>query len=272
MTQYFVQDRALNYAKKNEYSLINYAHSRTLDSAIQVDSLLSDYSGISISEIYASPFPKSSKTDLGDWKNEEWIEIRNFSQHAVDLSGLDLATSKSVKPLPEGLKIASGSMLIFRTHQIGLSLRNDGDIVNLVRKDGSIIGSIEYPALKNGISFSILEDHSCITIQPTPGLLNACIDPILKVAKTKTSTSKKQSKKSSTRVQSYAASYRAQEKIQSYENTPILLTPASNRHSWLLFCISLVIGMALPLGFGLYLFFSGILSISFKSVDTLTKA
>jgi hypothetical protein len=47
MTQYFVQDRALNYAKKNEYSLINYAHSRTLDSAIQVDSLLSDYSGIS---------------------------------------------------------------------------------------------------------------------------------------------------------------------------------------------------------------------------------
>ena len=170
-----------------------------------------DAASLRLMEIYPSPFPKTSPSVTEDWEAKEWLEIENTEQRAVDLTGWKIKTGKSVKPLPLGLKVASGSRVIIDASSLKLTLRNAGDTVSLVSPNDSVISSLSYPKLKNGMAYALIGDGFCETIQPTPGIPNVCTSAPAKISK---ATVKKQkalsTPKASARVRAYAASYRAQ--------------------------------------------------------------
>jgi PKD repeat protein len=193
MSKKYVRKSALN-KKENEEQ-----NNNTIKSKLAVARLR-------ITEVYASPFPHAKGSDSDDWKSQEWLEIENIDQKSVDLSEWKLKTSTSEKTLPLGLKVISGSSVVVYLSSMRIGLRNSGDVVRLVSPDGDIVSSVEYPALKNGMSYAADGESFCQTIAPTPGQGNVCRAPITRAAKAKATASKKATAK----VRSYATAYKAQ--------------------------------------------------------------
>lgn len=251
ISKLWVVDNDLQYVKKKEFQ--DLERSLTSSDPEESSSLQADFSAVrlALSEIYPAPFPLSKDSSEAGWKNQEWLEIENLNQKAVDLSGWKLKTEKSEKSLPEGLKVASGSKLIIYTSSIKLSLRNAGDIISLVSPDGTIVASLEYPELKNGMSYAAFEGDFCTTIQPTPGEGNACAAAPTKVAKAKaapkTATT---AKKVSARVKSYAASYRAQANTEASEVPLVLASPKPVTSDWQWIVFAFIVGFGFS-GIGL---------------------
>ncbi len=211
ISKLWVADTSAYYLKKKDF--LELQHSLPESASADYSNDITDFSAldIALSEIYPSPFPASKAATEDDWKSKEWLEIKNFAQRAVDLSGWALKTGRSEKQLPEGLKVMSGSMLVIFVSSIGLNLRNAGDTVSLIAPDGTVVASLEYPDLKNGMAFALHDSVLCHTIQPTPGQPNVCVSPLKKATKRKAVAKKVSApKKTSARVKSYAASYRAQ--------------------------------------------------------------
>ncbi len=172
---------------------------------------VADASGLVISEVFPSPYPPSDTAHQGLLKSE-WIEIRNSSQHSVDLSALVLRIDGTKKVFKKAPKVLSGSLLVLRIADLGGRLKNTGGSVALLSTEGSVISEVTYPELKNGYAYAVTSSSQsfCVTTAPTPGVANRCIT----VANTKKSVAAKKSattaKKVSSQVKAYAASYRAQ--------------------------------------------------------------
>ncbi len=222
-----------------------------------------------LSEVYPSPFPVQKDGSSPDWKNKEWLEIENRAQYAVDISGWSIVTSRSEKALPEGLKIASGSRLVLYTSTIGLSIRNAGDSIRLVSEQGTVMSTLEYPEMKNGMSFHEDPDGACVTIQPTPGSPNVCVKPVVK---TRSAIAKSvAAKKSTAKVKAYAASYRAQSDSDTNDQVPILLQSKPESTSWLSLALAVVMGMGVSMIFGFLMASNGILDQLKNRVKILNK-
>ncbi len=212
-----------------------------------------DITSLRLTEIYPAPFPKTSASAIKDWKVNEWLEIENVSQKAVDVSGWSLKTTASKKSLPSGLKVASGSRIMIDVSSLKLALRNAGDTVNLIAPDGSAISSLTYPKLKNGMAYAVSGDGFCETIEPTPGEPNICTVVPVKVAKAKVTKPKTATApKVSATVKAYAASYRAQATDETVVSNDILApnfdAPSSVRPMTM---GAFMLGLGLPL----FLFF-----------------
>lgn len=203
MSKKYVRQSAL-YTKENN------------DQNIRTTNTHLPHANLRITEIYASPFPKNDRAEAGDWKTQEWLEIENLDQNAVDLSDWKVATSTSEKPLPLGLKVISGSNIVVYLSPMKLGLRNSGDSVSLLSPDGGTVSRIEYPALKNGMSYAVVGTSVCVTISPTPGQPNVCRAPMTRSAKAKTVAAKKATAK----VKAYAAQYAAQVPV-NHESEPL---------------------------------------------------
>ncbi len=245
ISKLWVADTKSQYIKKQEFLDLEESLAPS-QSELQPDSQ-TDFSAIrlALSEIYPSPFPVSQTMTDTDWKTQEWLEIENFNQKAVDLSGWKLKTAKSQKALPEGLKIASGSKLLIYTSSLKLSLRNAGDTVSLISPTGEIISSLEYPELKNGMAFAATENDFCETIQPTPGESNICVSPVKKTAATKAAARKiTAAKKAAAKVKSYAASYRAQTDSTDSGSPVNLEISAREGHNWASIIFVFILGVA----------------------------
>ena len=181
-----------------------------------------DVSGLSISEVFPSPYPKSDTAHEGLLKSE-WIEIRNYSQHSVDLSALFIRIDGTKKVFKNAPTVLSGSMVVFRIADLGGRLKNTGGSVALLDAKGSVISEITYPEIKNGHSYAAvsLEESFCVTASPTPGGTNQCMTM---TNQKKTVGAKKpaaNTKKVSAQVKAYAGSYRAQVVSEEDEESSI---------------------------------------------------
>lgn len=243
LSKIWIQFGALDNNKKEELMMINND--------------IADSYNLSISEVYPSPFPAPKGVIDRDWKNAEWLELENHEQFSVDLSGWKVVTKNSEKNLTEGLKVSSGSRIILYTSTIGLSLRNAGDNVRLVSPQGSVVSSVEYPVIKNGTSFAVDRTGSCITIEPTPGLDNSCVKPVVR---TRSAIAKSvAAKKSTAKVKAFAASYRAQADSETDDQQLVVLQDEPTSTSWFSLAFAACMGVAVSMIFGLIMASHGVL-------------
>jgi len=139
------------------------------------------YAALSISEVYPSPFPASEKTSESDpLLFEEWIELKNAGLETLDLSGWILTTGTKKKTLPKNVILKPESFSLLTKSIVSLGLKNSGGEISLSSPDGSIILTLTYPTIKNGMAYAVdsVSNEHCITTEPTPEAENACIDVV----------------------------------------------------------------------------------------------
>lgn len=177
-----------------------------------------DASGLVISEVFPSPYPPSDTAHEGLLKSE-WIEIRNSSQHSVDLSAVAIRIDGTKKVFKKAPKVLSGSLLVLRIADLGGRLKNTGGSVALLDDKGSVISDVIYPETKNGYSYAATSADGpfCLTASPTPGTANECIV----FAHSSKKTVAKRTGTVSPQVKAYAASYRAQVHPEEADAGPV---------------------------------------------------
>lgn len=102
-----------------------------------------------ISEFLANPEGLDSEN--------EWIEIYNFGQKAVDLSGWQIDDAEGGSQpykFPEGTKIEGGSYLVLTRQQTKITLNNTFDSVRLIGPNGQILQRIDYQKPPEGASYA----------------------------------------------------------------------------------------------------------------------
>lgn len=181
-----------------------------------------DVSGLSLSEVFPSPYPPSDTSHEGLLKSE-WIEIRNYSQHLVDLSALVIRIDGTKKVFKDAPKALSGSLLVLRIADIGGRLKNTGGSVALLDAKGSVISELTYPEIKNGYSYAAVSsgESFCVTASPTPGATNQCVTMTNQKKAVAAKKPAATTKKVSAQVKAYAASYRAQVVPEGSEESSI---------------------------------------------------
>jgi len=112
--------------------------------------------------------------DAGD----EWIELYNASNHAVDLSGWQVDDAKSGSSpfqFPDGTTLdAHGFMLLFAS-ETSVGLNNEGDTVRLLHPDDTVADKYKYAPIETNASYSRNPDGGAdwrATCIPTPGARN----------------------------------------------------------------------------------------------------
>lgn len=95
-----------------------------------------DYSDdIYITEVLPNP--------SGEESTDEFIELYNSSNNAVDLTGWELSDSTSRNYTLTG-SIGAGQYATFYREATGIALNNSGDTVELYQPDGTLLDTIEY--------------------------------------------------------------------------------------------------------------------------------
>lgn len=150
----------------------------------QVDVEIADETQVVINEIMAS---NSSTIADADGEFDDWIELANLSDEAIDLSGMYLSDKESIPrkwTIPEGTMIeANGYLLIWAdedTEQAGLhanfKLSSDGETVTLVDTDARgnlLLDSLTYGELGADVSYGRVNDGDTFSeISPSPGVEN----------------------------------------------------------------------------------------------------
>ncbi len=111
---------------------------------------------------------------------EEWIELYNPSDTAVDLSGyvLDDITSggTGAYTIPAGTTVPAYGFIVFYQSTTGIALNNAGDTVNFLKPDGTtVLDSYSYSSSTDDVSYGRETDGAAnwITFNtPTPGESN----------------------------------------------------------------------------------------------------
>ena len=137
--------------------------------------------GISLNEYMPDPASDWNGDGAAD-QNDEYIELHNASDMAVDLSGwrLDdmddgLRASPDGSPpyiLPAGASIPAGGFLLVFRSESGIALNNDGDWVRLLRPDGVLVEAAEYSSSRDDQAASKTIDGGSEwtrSYPPTPG-------------------------------------------------------------------------------------------------------
>lgn len=114
---------------------------------------------------------------------EEWLELRNTGTGSETLTGYTLRIGNRSAALGSlGQTLASGSFLVLRVKDLGLSIRNSGERVEL-RYGATVLQSLEVPALPEGISYGSSQTGSGFQAfcTPSPGQANVTLplDPAL---------------------------------------------------------------------------------------------
>ncbi len=106
-------------------------------------------SGVVINEILPSP--------TGPDAEEEWIEIFNQNNFAINLSGwqiIDNGGKAQTYTFPEGTTVDPQGFLVLSCPTTKITLNNDGDGLNLIQPNGKIIDSVAYEKTPPGQSFN----------------------------------------------------------------------------------------------------------------------
>jgi len=126
--------------------------------------------GIVINEILPSP--------TGPDESEEWIEIFNQNNFAVDLSGWKIADTVggiTAYVFPQETEISPQEFLVLPRPTTKITLNNDGDGISLKMPDGEIVETVNYPKAPQGQSYNREESKWAWSTILTPGGLNAIV-------------------------------------------------------------------------------------------------
>ncbi|MFA6588289.1 MAG: lamin tail domain-containing protein [Patescibacteria group bacterium] len=124
-----------------------------------------------ITELFPNP--------KGDDSKEEFIEIFNFGEEAIDLKNWKVEdTSKSSFTFPV-LVLSPGKYYAVKRPESGIALNNTGgDTVNLVSPDGETVSSVKYKeAAAEARAYAYINKEWIWTNKPTPGADNVFTDP-----------------------------------------------------------------------------------------------
>lgn len=129
--------------------------------------------GILISEFLPSP--------KGDDAVEEWIELVNLTDQAVNLGGwqLDDAAGKGSKTfsIPSDTIILPKAFLVFARDVTRVVLNNtEGDAVRLLSPQGVAVDEVRYEEARDGYAAARRSDKFFWTDLPTPGSPNLIFD------------------------------------------------------------------------------------------------
>ena len=116
-------------------------------------------SSVILSEVLAAPKAVDWDSDGSANRYDEWIELVNLGEEAVDLGDwtLDDLADGGSKPyvIPAGTVIAADGYLVLPSALTGLNLNNTGlENVRLLRPDGSLADVLEYRNTKPDRSWS----------------------------------------------------------------------------------------------------------------------
>ena len=152
----------------------------------------SPYKGLVISEVMTSNGGTFADED-GDFR--DWVELQNRGSSDISLLGVSLERDGDVgwrlppvtlAPSETLLVWASGKDRAENTSSLHTSFRlsRDGVFLSLRSEDGTIIHSIDVPALARDTSFGahpVFSDVKCYFPEPTPNRTNSsmCIEEAL---------------------------------------------------------------------------------------------
>jgi hypothetical protein len=125
---------------------------------------------------------------IRDAQNEfdDWVEILNVGDEAIDVSGFKLTDSSNDGEFPAGASIAPGQHLIVfcddtspgTPEQPHFPFKLDGDngeALTLFDKQGQLVDGFSFPGMPADVSYGRLPDGSgdvVILVDPSPGLAN----------------------------------------------------------------------------------------------------
>ncbi len=136
---------------------------------------------IFINEFLPAPYLDWNHDKILD-AGDEWIELYNASNHAVDLSGWQLDDAKSGSSpyeIPDGTMLDAHSFLLLYARDTSVGLNNDGDTVRLLYPDDTVADKYKYEPIETNKSYARRPDGGdrwvtyCI---PTPGAPNCAIN------------------------------------------------------------------------------------------------
>lgn len=110
----------------------------------------------------------------GKDEENEWIEVYNDSDSAIDISGWQLDDmEEGSKPFvfPENTLIAPKNYLVFPRTITNIALNNTSDSVRLLLPEGIVFQQIDYEDCKEGQS-SARTDQGFVWSPPSPGIAN----------------------------------------------------------------------------------------------------
>lgn len=103
----------------------------------------------------------------------EWIELYNKGNEAVDLGGWIISDSgkKSGYVIPEGTNIERGSFLVFKRADTKIAINNNGDGLNLFQPNDNLLDFASFKEkAKEGLSYNRQSDNTWAwSVKPTPG-------------------------------------------------------------------------------------------------------
>jgi hypothetical protein len=130
---------------------------------------------VRLNELLAVPADVDWNGDGSIDTGDEWIELANPTQKAVDISGwyLDTGPNSRAYQIRRGTRLAAGGFLVLHRSRSGLALGDEGGRVRLLNPRRQVIETIEFPALATGASYS-RRDVRTWTDEwpPTPGKVN----------------------------------------------------------------------------------------------------
>ncbi|MGQ9767879.1 MAG: lamin tail domain-containing protein, partial [Anaerolineae bacterium] len=142
------------------------------------------------------------RPDAIDWDGDgtvnaydEWIELFNLGQEAVDLGGwqLDDILNGGSRPytFPPGIRLEPGAFLVRYRSTTGVALNQDADAVNLIAPDGRVADSFSYSNPRRDASYSRTVDgvgEWTDAYPPSPGRPNLAPTPTPTATPTATPT------------------------------------------------------------------------------------
>lgn len=125
----------------------------------------SNFSGLLISEVYATP---------GEGQTE-YLELYNSNNALISLQGLIIKIGSRQQTLGQ-INLGAKSYLALSGDDLTVPLANNGQTIKLLAGDDHIVSELTYPKLKTAESYALFGSNYKITKQATPNQPNQLVD------------------------------------------------------------------------------------------------
>lgn len=108
----------------------------------------------------------------GSDATDEWIELVNTGNSAVNLFGWQIADASKTYVIEDSLELGAGEYYYFSIVETKVSLNNSGETITLYDPANDVMDEVEYPAAETGESYARISGTWQWTSQLTPGEAN----------------------------------------------------------------------------------------------------
>lgn len=171
-----IQTEKISAAENNSPISNTYEPTETPENIIQANQPIQETKqypgGIIFNEILPSP--------EGSDETEEWIEIFNKNDFAVDLTGWqikDIAGKIKNYTFPENSIINERKYLVLKRPETKITLNNDSDGLELIKPDGNVTNKVSFEKSVTGASYNLTDSDWQWSNALTPGSENIIQNP-----------------------------------------------------------------------------------------------